>query len=205
VALTEAGALAQRGQPVVARGVLGDAVEQLPHRLAQVGQRVEADAELRLAAGALHEDHEELRRAARDLGAPVVLDQRERQSMLAVPPAEVNTSPSPTKIGPRSTVALGNRWARSSRNCQCVVARRPSSRPTAPSRNAPAQTDITRRLRVAPPRSAASNGWSSIACGQVKPPGTTSVSMVSANSGSATSTPIGRPSWRRRRDRRPTR
>ena len=68
------------------------------------------------------------------------------RSTPAPSPAEVSTSPSSTK----STFSLSNTFGYSSRNssacAQCVVAGRPSSRPAAPSTNAPVQIDMIRGL-----------------------------------------------------------
>ncbi len=49
--------------------------------------------------------------------------------MPAVTPADVRTLPSATKIGSGSTSTCGKRRASSSHHAQCVVTRRPSSRP----------------------------------------------------------------------------
>ena len=51
------------------------------------------------------------------------------RSIPAVTPADVTTSPSRTKIGSASTRTSGYRSASRSQLAQCVVARRPSSRP----------------------------------------------------------------------------
>ncbi len=65
--------------------------------------------------------------------------------MPAVTPAEVQTEPSRTKIGSDSTRTAGKRRASSAQYDQWVTARRPSSTPEAASRNAPVQTEATRR------------------------------------------------------------
>src|SRR5271169_1112551 len=65
--------------------------------------------------------------------------------MPAVTPAEVQTGPSHTKIGSGSTRTAGKRWASLAQYIQWVAARRPSSTPAAASRNAPVQTEATRR------------------------------------------------------------
>ena len=69
--------------------------------------------------------------------------------MPAVTPAEVETLPSRTKIGSRSTRTAGTAAASASHTAQWVVARRPSSSPASPRRNAPLQTEVTRRARSA--------------------------------------------------------
>src|SRR3984957_12072982 len=73
--------------------------------------------------------------------------------MPAVTPAEVQTGPSRTKIGSASTLTAGKRRASSAQTDQWVAARRPSSTPDAASRNAPVQTEATRRARAARLRS----------------------------------------------------
>ena len=60
--------------------------------------------------------------------------------MPAVTPAELHTGPSCTKIGSDSTRTLKRR-ASSAQYDQPAVARRPSNKPDAARRNAPAQTE----------------------------------------------------------------
>lgn len=59
----------------------------------------------------------------------------------AVTPAAVRTGPSATWIASSSTVTSGNRPASSSATAQCVVTRRPSSRPVAARKKAPLHTE----------------------------------------------------------------
>src|SRR6516162_7152364 len=70
------------------------------------------------------------------------------RSIPAVTPAEVHTEPSHTKIGSGSTRTAGKRWASLAQYIQWVAARRPSNTPAAASRNAPVQTEATRRAWV---------------------------------------------------------
>src|SRR6185503_10334043 len=69
-------------------------------------------------------------------------------SMPAATPAEL-TMPSVTTRASRSTVTLGSRPASRSSAPQCVVARRPASRPARASRSEPVQTDVTVRAEAA--------------------------------------------------------
>jgi hypothetical protein len=97
--------------------------------------------------------------------------------MPAVTPADVQTSPSRTKIGSGSTFTPGYRAASASQESQCVVARRPSRRPASASRKAPEQTDAVRRAsrEAAPIQSMSAR--SRIAARVPKPPTTISVSI----------------------------
>src|SRR6267142_5166484 len=63
------------------------------------------------------------------------------RSMPAVIPAEVHTEPSTMKMRSSSTFTFGNRACNSRARCQCVVARRPSSRPASASTNAPVHVE----------------------------------------------------------------
>jgi hypothetical protein len=51
------------------------------------------------------------------------------------------------KIRSSSTVTFGNRACKSRARCQCMVARRPSSKPASDSTNAPVQVEAIRRDR----------------------------------------------------------
>ena len=65
--------------------------------------------------------------------------------MPAVMPAEVQTGPSTMKMRSSSTFTLGKRACSLRAAPQCVVARRPSSRPASASTKAPVQVEATRR------------------------------------------------------------
>ena len=96
--------------------------------------------------------------------------------MPAVTPAEVETLPSRTKIGSRSTRAVGYRCWSASHTAQWVVARRPSSSPASPSRKAPLQTEVTRRARSAVRRIQDTRRASRMAARVPWPPAISSVS-----------------------------
>ncbi len=83
--------------------------------------------------------------------------------MPAAVPALVMMSPSSTNSTSGSSRALGKRSASSSTWLQWVVQRRPSSKPAAPSTNAPLHTEISVAPRAAASRSASSTavGYSS--------------------------------------------
>ncbi len=108
-------------------------------------------------------------------------------------PADVYSAPSATKIASRSIRTVGYRSASSSKNCQWVVARRPSSRPASASTKAPTHTLTTRRLRAAASLTAASRSARPIASGQVQVPGTIMVSTGPATSAADASTPMRKP------------
>lgn len=75
-------------------------------------------------------------------------------------PAEVNTSPSRTKIASGSTPTSGNARAMRAVWRQCVVARLPSSSPACARTNEPVHTDASRRVRSRSAcTSAGSIGW----------------------------------------------
>ena len=78
-----------------------------PERVALGRAGPRGGAELRLAAGPLQEHDQPAGDGEGDVAAEVLLDQREARSMPAVTPAEVQTSPSRTKIGSGSTVTSG--------------------------------------------------------------------------------------------------
>ena len=91
-------------------------------------------------------------------------------SMPAAVPALVITRPSSTYSTSGLTIADGYRWASSAACRQCVVQCRPSSRPAAPSANAPLHTLSTRVPRSTAARSASISGagnwreaWSQLA------------------------------------------
>ena len=65
--------------------------------------------------------------------------------MPAVVPADVQISPSRTKMRSGSSVTCGYRRRQWSVLFQCVVARRPSSRPASARRKVPEQTLVMRR------------------------------------------------------------
>src|SRR5262249_17936096 len=69
------------------------------------------------------------------------------RSIPAVIPAEVHTGPSMMKMRSSSTFTFGNRDCSSRARFQCVLARRPSSRPASARMNAPVQIAATRRHR----------------------------------------------------------
>ena len=96
--------------------------------------------------------------------------------MPAVTPAELHTAPSHTKMGSISTRASGNCRASSAQSCQCVTARRPSSKPAAPSTKAPVHTEPTRRAWRARAANQLSNDASRATCATPRPPATSSVS-----------------------------
>ena len=142
------GARGERGHREVGVEVVGDPGLQLAQRLALGGLRGELRAELRLAAGALQEQHEPARRLERDLAAEVLLDQRERQVHAggdAGRGVEVAVAHE-DRVGLDGHARVARR-ASASQPAQCVVARRPSSRPAAASRKAPVQTPAVRRER----------------------------------------------------------
>ena len=90
---------------------------------------------------------------------PCSLRTRCRQaSMPAAVPALVITGPSSTYRTAGSTLAAGNIAASAAVCRQCVVQRRSSSSPAAPSTYAPAHTLSTRAPRATPARRAASSG-----------------------------------------------
>ena len=139
----------------------------------------ELRAELRLAARALHEQHELARGHQRDVAAEVVVDEREREVHAR---GHARRRPH-VAVAHEDRIGLdgrpsGCRRARTSHARQCVVARRPSSSPAAASTNAPVHTDATRRLRrggaLRPTRRARRPGPRRIA---PSPPTTTSVSI----------------------------
>src|SRR5947207_150121 len=68
---------------------------------------------------------------------------RSAMSMPAEIPAEVSTLPSSTTCSLSSTFTAGNNSRIRSSARQCVVARRPSSRPAWPSSSEPVQTDVS--------------------------------------------------------------
>ncbi len=110
------------------------------------------------------------------------------RSMPAVTPAEVHTRPSRRKIGSQSTRTSGCSRASCSSRAQCVVTRRPSSRPAAASRNTPLHTEATRRAPAAAAATQETSAASSRARSTPSPPTTTRVS-VPAGSRSATPCP----------------
>src|ERR1700680_2252549 len=67
------------------------------------------------------------------------------RSMPAVAPAEVHTGPSTMKMRSSSIFSFGKRACNSRAWYQCVVARRPSSRPASARTNAPVQVAATRQ------------------------------------------------------------
>src|SRR4051794_3879591 len=79
VALAHVGAGRERGNRQVGAEVRRDPLLQLPQRPALRDLRAQVRAELRLAAGPLHEDHEPAGGLERGAAAEVVLDERERQ------------------------------------------------------------------------------------------------------------------------------
>ena len=93
------------------------------------GLELQQRRKLRLAAGAPVIDHECLA-TARATSAPRSCSTMARaRSIPAVIPAEVHTGPSMIKMRSSSTFTFGNRACSSRARFQCVVARRPSSRP----------------------------------------------------------------------------
>ena len=141
---------ASRSTRVVVVGMLGDPRLQLAQRIARRDLRAELRAELRLPARPLHEQHELARGRQRDVAAEVVVDEREREVHAR---GHAGRRPDVAvahedRIGVDGDVRVARARA-SSHARQCVVARRPSSRPAAASTNAPVHTDATRRLRRA--------------------------------------------------------
>src|SRR5580698_8506571 len=96
--------------------------------------------------------------------------------MPAVTPAELQTEPSRTKIGSDSTRTAGKRRANSAQYDQWVTARRPSSAPEAANRNAPVQTDATRRALLARARTQSTSAVSALAASTPGPPAIINVS-----------------------------
>ena len=94
-------------------------------------------------------------------------------------PAEVKTSPSRTLIASGSTVISGKARANNPASCQCVVARRPLSRPACPRMNDPVQIEARRRVRAASDFIAATSSGSIARRGKLSLPATM---MVSADS-----------------------
>ena len=142
----------------------GDPLLQLAQRLALGGLRGELGAELRLPAGALHEQHEPARDLERRRAAEVLLDQREREVHAGGDAGGGVESPSRTKIGSRSTrhvrVALGEAvaarpsgwWRGGRRAARPRRARRRRCRPSTPGASAPrppATHDTVARSRAA--------------------------------------------------------
>src|SRR5580692_1508716 len=98
--------------------------------------------------------------------------------MPAVTPADVQTEPSRTKIGSDSTRTSGYRLASSAQYDQWVAARRPSRTPDAASRNAPVQTEATRRALLARSLTHLTSTGSAAAASTPGPPATISVSSA---------------------------
>src|SRR6202030_1457698 len=96
--------------------------------------------------------------------------------MPAVTPAEVQTEPSRTKIGSDATRTAGKRRASSAQHDQWGDARRPSRTPEAANRNAPVQTDATRRALLALALTHLTSIGSAAAASTPGPPATKSVS-----------------------------
>src|SRR6185437_6547369 len=105
--------------------------------------------------------------------------------MPAVTPADVQTAPSRTKIGSDSTCTAGKRRANSVQNDQWVAARRPSSTPVEASRNAPVQTEATRRAFLARRRTQSTRAASAAAASTPGPPTIRSVSSAAPGRGSS--------------------
>ena len=113
VAGAHRGALGERLDPQVGVEVVGDPGLELAQRPALGELGLEVGAELGLAAGALEEEDEPaggLDARSRGRGPPRPC--ASARSMPEVTPAEVQTSPSRTKIGFGSTVSSG--WRRAS-------------------------------------------------------------------------------------------
>src|SRR5436305_6797995 len=105
--------------------------------------------------------------------------------MPAVTPAAVHTvSELRTKIGSGSTSMPGNSRAKRPAKAQCVVTRQPSSSPASAARKAPVQTVTTRRALPATALIQATRSASDRASSTPPPPGSTTVSMGPAGSGS---------------------
>ena len=150
VALAHVRASGERRHGEVLGHVVGYPGLELAERPPVGELRRQLGAELGLAAGALTKSTSQRAVVERRLAAEVLLHQRERQvhpgghAGRGVHVAVAHEDRVRVHLGPG--VAL-RRAARSS--AQCVVARRPSSRPAAASRNAPVQTPATRRERPA--------------------------------------------------------
>ncbi len=80
--------------------------------------------------------------------------------MHALMPAEVHIGPSFTKILSSSSSMSGYSFFNSWPSAQCVVTRRPASRPAAAAMKAPVHRQAVRRARGLARRSAASNSGS---------------------------------------------
>src|SRR6202051_5013293 len=96
----------------------------------------------------------------------------------AVTPADVQIAPSRTKIGSDSTRTAGKRRASSAQHDQWVAARRPSKTPEAANRNAPVQSDATRRALLARSLTHLLTTGSPAAASTPGPPATSSVSKL---------------------------
>ena len=177
VARAHRGAFGQGLDPQVGVEVVGDPGLELAQRPPLGELRREVGAELGLAAGALEEEDQPARDLQRDLAPRSSSTSARERSMPEVTPAEVQTSPSRTKIGLGSTLSSGWRRASSAVEAQWVVTVRPSSSPARASRKAPEQTEVTRRERRAALRIQRIRPASSSALATPKPPATTSVSI----------------------------
>jgi hypothetical protein len=127
---------------VVGTGFGLDGFLHVPDRAAARPRHPHRGGELGLSARAPQVQHEPARHRLRQLGAVVLLDQRERQVDAAVTPAAVHTfAELRTKIGSGSTSTAGKRVPSSAAKAQWVVARHPSSSPIRAARKAPVHTD----------------------------------------------------------------
>ena len=91
-------------------------------------------------------------------------------------PADVKTSPSRTKIASGSTMMSGKARASNRVSRQCVVARRPLSRPACARMKDPVQMDPRRRVRPAIDLTAATSSGSIARAGTLSLPATSTVS-----------------------------
>ena len=144
----------ERGHRQVLVEVVGHPGLELAQRLAVGRLRGQLGAELGLAAGALEEEHEPAGRLERDLAAEVLLHQRERQVHAGGHARRGDHVAVAHEDRVGLDVTPGMARASSAQEAQCVVARRPSSRPACASRKAPVQTEVTRRERAAAARAA---------------------------------------------------
>ncbi len=139
----------------------------------------QGSAELRLSAGTLEKDDQVAGDGERHGAAEVFFHQRQRQ---------IDPGRHPGR-GPDRTVAHedrigldmhgGKRWASLAQYFQWVAARRPSNTPAAASRNAPVQTEATRRASVARCRTQSTSTGFSAAASTPSPPATSKVSSAS--------------------------
>ena len=157
--------------------VVAEPGQQVTHRLGVGGLPGQQGGELRLPAGALQVDDQLTGDGGRGLVSVVVGDEREGQI----------DAGGDARGGPHVAVVdvdrvglhrdCRRRWnPAAAQSAQWVVARRPWSRPAAASRNAPEQTEVTRRASAASRLIWASSSLSATAPSMPEPPATIKVS-----------------------------